>query len=183
MTDNSFSVSLVRKSERAIQIARLSLENEDPDSAVNRSYYAMFNISRAALLKAGVPEGELPRTHRGINEAFRQHAVLTGKIDPELASALSRAESLRLMADYTATEIDADAATKLVEQEENYVRTVKRIFDLQQTAGLEEDWLNLRRQQNRPIKEGEKRDPSADLGRGERANDSAAKGSDDDLDP
>lgn len=137
MTDHSFSVSLIRKSERAIHIARLSLENEDADSAVNRAYYAMFNISRAALLKAGVAEGELPRTHRGISEAFRQHAVLTGRIDPELASALSRAESLRLMADYTATEIDANAATKLVEQAENYVRTVERVFDLQQSAGFE----------------------------------------------
>jgi hypothetical protein len=38
-----------------MQIARLSLENEDPDSAVNRAYYAMFNISRAALLKAESP--------------------------------------------------------------------------------------------------------------------------------
>ena len=120
-----------------MQIARLSLENEDPDSAVNRAYYAMFNISRAALLRAGIPEGELPRTHHGISDAFRQHAVLTGKIDAELASALSRAESLRLMADYTATEIDANAATKLVEQAENYVRTVERVFDLQQSAGLE----------------------------------------------
>lgn len=134
MTEHSFSVSLVRKSERAIQIARLSLENEDPDSAVNRAYYAMFNISRAALLKAGVAEGELPRTHRGISEAFRQHAVLNGKVDAELASALSRAESMRLLADYTATEIDGNAATKLVEQAENYVRTVERVFDLQQSA-------------------------------------------------
>ena len=49
---------------------------------------------------------------------------------------MSRAESLRLMADYTATEIDPDAATKLVEQAENYVRTVERAFDLQQSAGL-----------------------------------------------
>jgi len=72
-----------------------------------------------------------------ISEAFRQHAVLTGRIDPDLASALSRAESLRLMADYTATEIDADAATKLVEQAETYLHTVKRVFDLQQSAGLE----------------------------------------------
>jgi len=137
VTDHSLSVSLVRKSERAIQIARLSLENEDPDSAVNRAYYAMFNISRAAVLKAGVAEGELPRTHRGISEAFRQHAVLAGKIDAELASTLSRAENLRLMADYTATEIDASAAAKLVEQAEEYVRTVRHVFDLQQAARLE----------------------------------------------
>lgn len=135
MTNHSFSISLVRKSERAIQIARLSLENEDPNSAVNRAYYVMFNISRAALLKAGVAEGELPRTHRGISEAFRQRAVLTGKIDAELASALSRAESLRLMADYTATEIDANAATKLVEQAESYVRAVGRVFRPAEISG------------------------------------------------
>ena len=96
----------------------------------------MFNISRAALLKAGVAEGELPRTHRGISDAFRQHAVLTRKVDAELASTLSRAESLRLMADYTATEIDANAATKLVEQAENYVRTVERVFGLQRSPEL-----------------------------------------------
>src|SRR6185437_205963 len=41
------------------------------------------------------------------------------------------------MADYTATEIDANAATKLVEQAESYVRTVARVFDLQQSARLE----------------------------------------------
>ena len=149
------------------------------------------------------------------------------------------------MADYTATEIDASAATKLVEQAETYVRTVERVFGLQQSAGLEtvgpaetqgnqsrdeqgpatgnlsdvdemevarrrgreewlklqkqklesgaptleekrakarEDWLNLRRQQNRPIKDRGKGNASADLERGERAND-AAKGSDDELDP
>lgn len=46
-----------------------------------------------------------------------------------------------------------------------------------------EDWLNLTRQQNGPVKGRKKeRDSSADLERGEGANDST-KGSDDDLDP
>ena len=151
------------------------------------------------------------------------------------------------MADYTATEIDAHAATKLVEQAEKYLRTVKHVFDLGYSAGLEpvgpgeiqddsqsaseegsttghtgkvdemeearrrgreewlklqkqklesgaptleqrrakavENWKNLRQQQNRPIKDREAGDRAADLGRGERAKDPAAKGSDDDLDP
>jgi hypothetical protein len=42
-----------------------------------------------------------------------------------------------LTADYTATEINADAATKLVEQAEKYLHAVKRAFDLQQSAKLE----------------------------------------------
>jgi uncharacterized protein (UPF0332 family) len=61
----------------------------------------MFNVARAALLNAGVSEAELPRTHRGVIEAFRIHGVQTGRIDSELASSLSRTESLRLKADYT----------------------------------------------------------------------------------
>jgi uncharacterized protein (UPF0332 family) len=113
-----------------LRIARLSLQNHDPDSAVNRAYYAMFNISRAALLSSGVAEGELPRTHRGVSEAFREHAVLTNRIDSELASSLGRAESLRLMADYTAKQIDRDAGIQVVARAETYVLTVERAFDL-----------------------------------------------------
>jgi uncharacterized protein (UPF0332 family) len=60
--------------------------------------YAMFNVARAGLLSAGVSEGDLPRTHRGLIEAFRIHAVQTGRIDADMASSLSRTESLRLQA-------------------------------------------------------------------------------------
>lgn len=79
---DSFVSSLVRKGERPIRSAHLNLRDGDPDSAVNRSYYAMFNVARAALLSAGLPEGQLPRAHRGLIEAFRTHAVQTGRIDP-----------------------------------------------------------------------------------------------------
>jgi uncharacterized protein (UPF0332 family) len=97
----------------------------------------MFNFSRAALLESGVPEGDLPRTHRGIIEAFRKHAVLSGRIEHDLASNLSKAENLRLMADYTAAEVDPAAAAGIVEQAERYVRTVERVFALEQSKGLE----------------------------------------------
>ena len=130
MTPDSFGSSLVRKSERAIRSARLSLRDGDADSAVNRAYYAMFNVARAALLSAGIPEGALPRTHRGVMEAFRIHAVQTGRIEAELASILSRTESLRLKADYTATEIDPDAAKQVVASAEQFLRTVERVFGL-----------------------------------------------------
>ena len=47
----------------------------------------MFNVARAGLLSAGVPEGDLPRTHRGLIEAFRIHAVQTGRVDADMASS------------------------------------------------------------------------------------------------
>lgn len=111
--------------------AHMSLREGDPDSAVNRAYYAMFNVARAALLNSGVPEGDLPRTHRGVIEAFRNHAVQTGRVDAELASTLSRTESLRLKADYTGSEIEFGAAEQVVAHAEKFVRTVEREFGLE----------------------------------------------------
>lgn len=121
MTADSLESGLARKAERAMRSAVTSLKDGDPDSAVNRAYYAMFNIARAALLNAGVPEGDLPRTHRGVIEAFRNHAVQTGRVEPELASTLSRTESLRLKADYTGGEI--------------FFRAVRQEFGLEGSAG------------------------------------------------
>ena len=91
----------------------------------------MFNVARAGLLSAGVPEGDLPRTHRGLIEAFRIHAVQTGRVDADMASSLSRTEGLRLQADYTATEIDAGLAKEVVARAEKFVRTVERVFGLE----------------------------------------------------
>src|SRR6266480_4630944 len=108
-----FARVLVRKSERALKSARLDLTDRDYDSAVNRSYYAMFDIARAALLRAGVAEDKLPRTHSGVIDAFRQHAVQSGQIDRELAADLSRTESHRIKADYTGIEIEPKIAAKL----------------------------------------------------------------------
>jgi uncharacterized protein (UPF0332 family) len=91
----------------------------------------MFNVARAALLSAGVPEGNLPRTHRGLIEAFRIHAVQTGRIETDMASSLSRTENLRLKADYTATEIDTGVAKEVVAHAEKFVQTVERVFGLE----------------------------------------------------
>ena len=137
MTDEALIASLVRKSQRAVRSADRDLAAGDTDGAVNRGYYAMFNASRAAPLSSGVAERELPRTHRGIFEAFRKQALLTGRVDPEIAGALGRAEALRLKADYTATEIDAVAARAIVDEARIFFRTIMQEFGL--SAHLEHE--------------------------------------------
>ncbi len=134
MTKPPFAQSLVRKSERALTVARLALNAGDNDSAVSRSYYAMFDIARAALLRAGVTEDMLPRTHSGVIEAFRNHAVQSGKIDRQLATQLSRTESLRIKADYTGTEIELAEAMEVVQKAEFFVQTVQRVFGLDESS-------------------------------------------------
>ncbi len=134
MTKTPFARALVRKSERALKVARLALNAGDNDSAVSRSYYAMFDIARAALLRTGVTEDKLPRTHNGVIEAFRAHAVDSGQIDRRLAAQLSRTESLRIKADYTGTEIDLTEAKGVVQNAELFVQTVERAFGLGESS-------------------------------------------------
>lgn len=100
----------------------------------------MFDIARAALLSVGIREQDLPRTHNGLIATFSQHAVQSGRIDHRLAAALGRAETLRLLADYTGTAIDAQTARDTVSRAEEFVGTVNRVFALHEssnTAGKE----------------------------------------------
>ena len=90
----------------------------------------MFDIVRAALLRAGVTEDKLPRTHSGVIEASHSHAVRSGQIDRQLAAQLSRTESLRIKADYTGTEIELSEAKEVVQNAELFVQTVERVFSL-----------------------------------------------------
>jgi uncharacterized protein (UPF0332 family) len=134
VTWKPFARVLVRKSQRALKVARLALDAGDYDSAVNRSYYAMFDIARAALLKSGVAEDKLPRTHNGVSEAFRLHAVQPGLIDRELGAELSRTESLRIKADYTDLEIEPRTATEVVKKAELFAQAVERVFSLDKSS-------------------------------------------------
>ena len=77
MTKAPFERALVRKGKRALKVATLALKAGDNDSAVSRSYYAMFDIVRAVLLRAGVTEDKLPRTHSGVIEVFKSYGDLS----------------------------------------------------------------------------------------------------------
>ena len=160
MTLSPLARDLKRKSERALASAR-ELQDRDPDGSVNRSYYAMFDIARAALLSGGIPEHELPRTHNGVIAAFSQHAVQSGRVDQKVAAALSRAESLRLLADYTGTALDPKTAADTVARAEAFVGTVARVF------GLHEPSLTTRLENDGPGDEGKVSEPAGSAERGE----------------
>lgn len=134
--------NLTRKGHRALRSARLILEDGDFDGAVDRAYHAMFQIARAALLSAGVPEDGLPVSDKELVAAFRQYAVQSGQIDRELAGALSRAEHLCFQAGYAGAETDPKAAADSLQRADNFLRTLERMFALEaseQALPLEQD--------------------------------------------
>lgn len=131
MPSSPFARNLARKSQRALRSAHLCLKEGDADGTVNRAYYAMFHIARAALLSGGVPEDGLPVEHKALIAAFRQYAVQTGQIDRDLAGALSRSQALCVQADDGGTEIDTKVAADALQRSETFVRTIERMFALQ----------------------------------------------------
>lgn len=135
---SSLVEALTRKSRRALRSARLDLRDGDTDGAVNRSYYAMANAAQAALLRSGVPEEKLPRTHSGLISAFGEHAVKSGKVDPEFGRMISKTESLRLRADYTGVELDPGTAEKTLADAERFVQSVEKAFGLQPISAKSE---------------------------------------------
>jgi uncharacterized protein (UPF0332 family) len=130
MTTSRLIRVLVEKSRRNMLTAKVNLQIGDSDSAVNRAYYSMFDIARAAILSRGVEEGALPRTHRGVVQVFRLHAIASGQIDETLAGALARLEDLRLLADYTDKHLDQRSASGAVSLAERFVQAVESVFGL-----------------------------------------------------
>jgi uncharacterized protein (UPF0332 family) len=140
---------------RALTTAR-ELQVRDPDGSVNRSHYAMFDIARAALLSTGLPDDELPRTRSGVVAAFSKCAVQSGIIEQKLSGALGRTESLRLMADYTGTPLDAKTAGHSNQPDgvsepgdatrEAHDQTLKPLSIAEMQRQARENWLKLRQE-------------------------------------
>jgi uncharacterized protein (UPF0332 family) len=112
----------------------------------------MFDMARATLLRTGITEDKLPRTHAGVIEAFRNHTRQSERIDQQLAPQLSRIESLRIMADYTDTEIGLTDATDTVRSADVFVQTLEREYGLDETT-LMEEFENLASKRNDGVSE------------------------------
>ena len=117
------------KATRAIASAKLLLKDGDLDGACNRAYYAMFDAAHAALQWSGTEvDPAMTKTHRGLIAAFGQHLIKPGLLPIELGKLLNQVERIRLLADYTGEEIDADKTHWAVQQAELFIKTVRSKF-------------------------------------------------------
>jgi uncharacterized protein (UPF0332 family) len=91
----------MEKSDQALLSAQALLTGGDSDGACSRAYYAMFNAARAALMVCGAPpEAQNAKTHRGLQSAFNQYLIKSGKLPKILGADFHRAEEFRLVGDY-----------------------------------------------------------------------------------
>ena len=123
MTDEQ--QALLAKAHRTLKTARLSLNDGDAASAVNRAYYAAFYAATAALLAVG----ETPKTHSGTHHRFHLHYVASGLLAKHVGKTLDFAYELRQRADYEAlTDFDEAAAADLIADAQRFVEAVEALM-------------------------------------------------------
>ena len=78
--------------------ARLLQASGDPDSAISRAYYAMYDAARAALELVD-PKLSISKRHDTIIKRFGEHIVVGRQLDKRLSRILNSGEDSRLFAD------------------------------------------------------------------------------------
>lgn len=126
------SDDLMQKANRALTSAQLLYANGDYEGACNRSYYAMYDAARAAILHL-MPEQDLTasRTHNGLIAAFGLHLVKTGLVDVSLGRNLNRAQTLRQLADYTGEAVTSDDVQQMILNADQFLQTISTIIEQQ----------------------------------------------------
>ena len=112
----------IKKAEKFLDTARLTLNTGDYDSCVSRCYYAMFFMTEAVLLTKNLKAS----SHKGVISLFGEHFVKTGIFEKNLGRDLNDAYDKRLIGDYgvglVATEQEANELFKIGQ---NYVKHLK----------------------------------------------------------
>jgi uncharacterized protein (UPF0332 family) len=117
------------KARRAITSAKLLLADGDGEGACNRAYYAMYDAAHAALLDADPSLNPAStKTHRGLIAAFGEQLVKTGRLTAEIGRSLNQVERVRLLADYTGEQVDAEKAQWAVDQAEAFIAAIEAVI-------------------------------------------------------
>ncbi len=113
--------SLMQRAEKAIASAELLLNEDDFDSSVSRSYYAMFYATEALLLTKELKFS----SHRSVISLFGEHFVKTGIFKPEMGRKLSKTFEKRLVGDYSfASQVDEDTAKEVLNWAKEFIKEI-----------------------------------------------------------
>ena len=115
--------ALIEKARRYLRSAELLIQDGDYDSAVSRSYYAMF-YSVLALLNL---VGQGTSKHSGAIALFNREFVKSGLFDKQFSKWLQEAFRRRQKSDYDEmVQLTIDEASQAAKEARQFVEEVKR---------------------------------------------------------
>jgi uncharacterized protein (UPF0332 family) len=118
--------TLLKKADRALVSADVLFRDGDAEGTCNRSYYAMFNAARAALILVGAPSEVIERkSYSGLHSAFNQYLVKPGHIPQALGAEFRRAERLRQISDHLSDPIESEKVELTLNYAREFVQKVK----------------------------------------------------------
>ena len=115
--------SLLKRSDRYLQTAKLLIKEGDFESSVSRSYYAMFFATQAILLSKELSYS----SHKMTISGFGEHFIKTNIFPKEMGRELNRAFDKRQLSDYYHTFIiDKGDAEDLVKRGYEFVGAIRK---------------------------------------------------------
>jgi len=118
--------SLMARSTKYLESAKILLMSGDYESSVSRVYYAMFYSVEALLLTKGITVS----SHKGVISVFGEKFIKTGIFEKEMSKELTRAFEKRQLGDYEYTfVITEDEAQEMIEKGDNFVLRIARYLD------------------------------------------------------
>lgn len=85
---------LLEKAAQALTSARLLARANDANGSCNRSYYAMYQAAKAALVTVGFRPDSF-KTHSFTIAEFGKRFVLSGLVPREIGKAINEVEKMR----------------------------------------------------------------------------------------
>ena len=116
----------MQHAETCLRSAKVNLENDIPDAAFNRLYYAAFHATRALLVARDV----VTKSHKGVYTMLNQRLVKEGPLAATDSQLYGQLMSLRATADYGSfSTLTGDEARAYLTQVEAFVARAKSLLD------------------------------------------------------
>ena len=113
--------SLIERAEKYLRSAKVLFREEDYESSISRTYYAMFYLAQAMLLTKNLSFS----SHKGVISAFGEHFVKTGIFPKEMGRELNRAFEKRQLGDYEYTFVISRAeAEEMLESGKKFLENI-----------------------------------------------------------
>lgn len=113
--------SLIKRAEKYLKSADVLIGEEDYESSVSRTYYAMFYSAEAMLLTKDLSFS----SHKGVISGFGEHFVKTGVFPREMGKELNRAFEKRQLSDYKHTFVISEKeAENILEKGKDFVEKI-----------------------------------------------------------
>ncbi len=114
-------ISLIERAKKYLDSAKLLITEEDFESSVSRSYYAMFYSAEALLLTKDLSFS----SHGGVISGFGEHFIKTDIFPKEMGKELNRAFEKRQLGDYEYTFVfSEEEAEDILEKSIDFVENV-----------------------------------------------------------